>query len=397
MSRLYDQVVDLEKRVFMPSVRRWPLAIERGDGSRVWDVDGNEFTDLTSGWGVCAIGHCHPAIVEALADQAQTLIQTTNVVYTRPQLDLAERIAAITPEGFSRSFFTASGSEANEGALKLAARKTGRSHFAAAQNSFHGRTLGVMGCLGQEKYRAPWRGIVREARFFGYGDLDAARAAIRDDTAAVIVEPIQGEGGVVLPPPGFLEGLRQICDATGALLIFDEVQTGIGRTGKWLAREHSGVRPDITTLGKGLGGGVPIAAFTATEEIMDAIVPGDHGGTYSGNPLMCRVGCAVLDVIREENLVTRAARLGERIMARLDSLAKTNTDKIESVRGRGLLIGMVLHTPDMAARLHAQARERGVLFNLTAGRVFRFFPALNIPEDEMDSALDLLESVIQDS
>ncbi len=194
MSEKFDQLVSREKRVFMPAVRRWPVALERGNGSRVWDVDGREYVDLTAGWGVTSIGHCHPALADAIADQARTLMQTTNLVYTRPQLDLAERLARVAPTGLHRSFFTSSGAEANEGALKLAARKTGRSRFLATQNSFHGRTLGVMGCLGQEKYRGPWKGIVREASFVPFGDAAAVSAALSSEYAAMIVEPIQGEG-----------------------------------------------------------------------------------------------------------------------------------------------------------------------------------------------------------
>jgi acetylornithine/succinyldiaminopimelate/putrescine aminotransferase len=200
MSEKFDKLVSREQQVFMPSVRRWPVALERGLGSRVWDIDGREFIDLTAGWGVTSIGHCHPALAEAIADQARTLMQTTNLVYTRPQLDLAERLARLAPGDIHRSFFTSSGAEANEGALKLPARKTGRSRFLSTFNSFHGRTLGVMGCLGQEKYRGPWKGIVREATFVPFGDIDAVKAALTDEYAAMIVEPIQGEGGVVVPP-----------------------------------------------------------------------------------------------------------------------------------------------------------------------------------------------------
>ena len=217
MSEKFDKLVSREQQVFMPSVRRWPVALERGLGSRVWDVDGREFIDLTAGWGVTSIGHCHPALAEAIADQARTLMQTTNLVYTRPQLDLAERLARLAPGDIHRSFFTSSGAEANEGALKLAARKTGRSRFLSTFNSFHGRTLGVMGCLGQDKYRGPWKGIVREATFVPFGDIDAVRAALTDEYAAMIVEPIQGEGGVVVPPADYLKRVADACHAVGAL------------------------------------------------------------------------------------------------------------------------------------------------------------------------------------
>ena len=394
MSGNYESVVNTEQQLFAPGVRRWPLALERGRGSLVWDVDGAEYIDLTSGWGVTAIGHCHPALVDALTDQARTLMQTTNIVYSKPQLELAERLDRIAPENIHRSFFVSSGAEANEGALKLAHRHTGRSKYTATLNSFHGRTLGVMGVLGQEKYREPWSGIIHEASFAPYGDLDAAVATLDENTAAVIVEPVQGEGGVVVPPEGYLTGLADACHEVGALLILDEVQTCMGRTGRWLALEHTGVRPDVITLGKGLGGGVPIAAFMATEEVMASIVPGDHGGTYAGNLLCCRAACAVLRVIDEEGLVERAARLGEQVKGRLEEIQKRVPERVEEVRGAGLLVALVLRDPGFAAEAHPRTRERGILVNLTADRVIRVFPALNIPEDELDRALDALESVI---
>jgi acetylornithine/N-succinyldiaminopimelate aminotransferase len=390
----FESVVNTEQRVFAPGVRRWPLALVRGEGSRVWDVEGREFIDLTAGWGVTAIGHCHPELAEAISEQARTLIQTTNVVYSEPQLELAERIDRFTPDPIHKSFFVSSGAEANEGALKLARRHTGRSQFVATLNSFHGRTLGAMGVLGQTKYRKRWSGIIHEGRFAPYGDADAARALLDESVAAMIVEPIQGEGGVVVPPADYLVALAEACHRVGALLILDEVQTCVGRTGRWLAREHSGVVPDIITMGKGLGGGVPIAAFTATDAVMSSIEPGDHGGTYAGNLLCCHAAATVLRVIDEDGLVERAARLGEQVKARLESLAKEHADRIEGVRGLGLLIGLVLRDPDLAARVHPETRDRGILINLTAERVLRIFPALNIPEDELEHALDVLEETV---
>jgi acetylornithine/succinyldiaminopimelate/putrescine aminotransferase len=396
MSEKYDAIVAREKQVFMPGVRRWPLALERGQGSRVWDVEGREFIDLTAGWGVTAIGHCHPELVAAIADQAGRLMQTTNNVYTTPQLDLAERLARVAPAGIHQTFFTSSGAEANEGALKLAARKTGRSRFVSTTNSFHGRTLGAMGCLGQEKYRAPWKGIVREATFVPYGDADALRGALGPDVAAFIVEPVQGEGGVVVPPTDYLRRAADACHAAGALLIADEIQTCIGRTGRWFAVEHSGVVPDILTIGKGIGGGFPLAAFMATEAVMGAIQPGDHGGTYAGNPLACRAGATVLRVIEEQGLVARAAVLGKDALARLEAFARRESAKVELARGLGLLIGVVLRDAAFAARVHAEIRERGVLVNLTADRVLRIFPPLNIPEADLSRGLDVLEACVKE-
>ncbi len=394
MSERSDDAVRREQEFFAPGVRRWPLVLVRGAGSRIWDANSVEYIDLMAGWGVNAIGHSHPALVEAVADQAGTLMQTTNAVYSLPQLDLAERLARVAPGSIQRSFFVSSGAEANEGALKLAHRATGRPRFISTLNSFHGRTLGALGMLGQEKYRERWSKIIHEARFVPYGDLGAAESALSDDVAAMIVEPVQGEGGVVIPPEDYLPGLAQACHEMGALLIVDEVQTCMGRTGRWFACEHSGVQPDIVTLGKGLGGGVPVAAFMATDEVMSKIEPGDHGGTYAGNLLSCRAAATVLRVIEEEDLVERAARLGEHVVERLESLAKRLPDRIECVRGLGLLVGLVLRDPGFAAEIHPRTRERGILVNLTAERVIRIFPALNIPEDDLDRALDTLCSIV---
>jgi acetylornithine/N-succinyldiaminopimelate aminotransferase len=333
--------------------------------------------------------------VEALTDQARTLMQTTNIVYTEPQLELAERLDRITPDPIHRSFFTSSGAEANEGALKLAHRATGRSLFVATTNSFHGRTLGDMGVLGQTKYRERWTGIIRGNRFVPYGDVDAAKAALGTDVAAFIVEPVQGEGGVNVPPEDYLPRLAEACHQVGALLILDEVQTCMGRTGRWLAREWSGVVPDIVTLGKGLGGGVPLAAFMATETVMRTVEPGDHGGTYAGNPLVCRVGATVVRVIEQEGLVERAARIGAALKTRLEALAKRASAVVEMSRGLGLLLGIALREPETAQRVHARLIERGVLVNLTADRVLRLFPALNIPEADLERGIETIERTVE--
>src|SRR5262245_56038399 len=394
MSARFDEVIELEKKHFFPAVRRWPVALERGQGSRVWDVDGKEYIDLTAGWGVTSLGHSHPALAEAIAEQARTLIQTTNAMYSLPQLELARRLDAIAPDHIHRSFFVSSGAEANEGALKLAHAKTGRSGYVATFGSFHGRTLGAMGCLGQDKYRGRWKAIVREATFVPYGDLEAARRAIGPDTAAMIVEPIQGEGGVITPPEGYLRGVEEACHAAGALLILDEIQTGIGRTGRWLGLEHSGVRPDILTLAKGLGGGVPIGAVMASDEVLASVVPGDHGGTYAGNLLACRAAETVLRVIEEEKLIERAAQVGDRLGARLRALAESASPRVTRLRGVGLFWGLELREAEHAAKVHAELRERGVLVNLTAEKVLRFFPPLNVPEEDLDRALGVIEAVV---
>ncbi len=381
-------LVQREAAHFLPVVKRLPVAVVEGRGARVVDVEGREFVDLTAGWGVTAIGHCHPALVEAIAHQAGRLMQTTNLFYTLPQLDLIEKLAEMGPRVLTRSFLTSSGTEAVEGALKLAHRATGRSGFVSTANGFHGRTLGALRVNGSAKHRAPYQALLLPAQLVPFDDLAAAEGAIGPDTAAFLVEPIQGEGGVNVPRPGYLAGLRELCDAAGALLVLDEVQTGVGRTGRWLALEHEGVVPDVVTLGKGLGGGFPVAAFLTTEAVARTVQIGDHGTTYGGNPLACAAANAVLRVIEEEKLLERALRLGAAILERLRAFAAERPDLVEDVRGRGLLLGCALRDAERAASLPLRAVERGVLVNLTAGRVIRLFPALNIPEDDLWPALE---------
>lgn len=384
----FESIESRESTHFLPVVKRLPVALVRGLGSRVWDVAGREYVDLTGGWGVTAIGHCHPRLVEAIADQAGRLMQTTNLFYTLPQLDLAERLSESAPAPITRAFFVSSGAEAVDGALKLAHRATARSRFVSTLGSFHGRTLGGLGVIGQAKHRQRYERLLPENRVVPYADLEAARAAVDDQTAAVIVEPIQGEGGVNVPPDGYLAGLRQICNERGALLIADEIQTGIGRTGRMWAVEHDAVVPDILTAGKGLGGGFPIAAFLTTEAVAKTVALGDHGGTYAGNPLGAAAANSVLQVIAEDGLVARAARLGGVLLERLRAFADRNPDRVGQVRGRGLLVGLELKDTERAAAIPREAIDEGVLVNVTAERVIRFFPALNIPEAELWPAVD---------
>ena len=389
-----DEIQRREARHFLPVVNRMPVALVEGRGSRVTDVEGREYVDLTAGWGVCSIGHCHPALVEAISEQAGRLMQTTNLFYTLPQLDAAEALSALSPAELSRVFFVNSGTEAVEGVLKLAHRATGRSKFVSTTGSFHGRTLGALAVIGQAKHRDPYRGLLPEPVTVPFGDGDAAIAAIDEQTAAVIIEPVQGEGGVNIPPGGYLARLRKRCTETGALLIFDEVQTGIGRTGRMLALEHEGVVPDALTLGKGLGGGFPVAAFLCSEGVAETVTPGDHGGTYIGSPLATAAVNAVLKVIDNEKLVQRSAELGEKLGARLRAYAEANPDKAEGERGQGLLRGLVLRNTENAGTIPRRALEQGILINVTAGNVMRFFPALNIPEDDLFESLESLLALV---
>ena len=403
MDRTLGSIRAREAAHFLPVVKRLPVALVEGRGSRVRDVTGREYIDLMAGWGVTCLGHCHPVLVEAIRDQAGRLMQTTNVFYTLPQLDLIDRLAEVLPRPLTKSFIVNSGTEAVEGALKLAHRATGRTKYVSTHNSFHGRTLGALRVIGQSKHHDPYRALLPERTLVPFGDLEAARAAVTGaagidgPAAAFIVEPIQGEGGVNIPPDGYLTGLREICDAAGALLIFDEVQTGIGRTGRMVACQHEGVVPDVLTLGKGLGGGFPVAAFVTSDQVAAKIALGDHGGTFVGNPLACAAANTVLQVVVDEKLPERSAELGARVLARLRAFAQERPELVEEARGRGLLLGLVLRDAAEAATLAERALERGVLVNVTAGRVLRLFPALNIPEDDLWPALDAVLSLVAEA
>jgi len=379
---------------FLPVVKRLPVALVEGRGSRLVDAEGREYLDLMAGWGVTCLGHCHPALVEAIREQAGRLMQTTNAFYTLPQLELIERLAEVTPPGLTRSFVVSTGTEAVEGALKLAHRATGRTKFVSTANGFHGRTLGALRVIGQARHREPYAALLPEPCIVPYDDLEAAAEAVDEETAAFIVEPVQGEGGVNVPAAGYLSGLRDLCDRHGALLVCDEVQTGMGRTGRMLACEHEGVLPDVVTLGKGLGGGFPVAAFLTTDRVAETVRIGDHGTTFGGNPLACAAAGAVIRVLTEEKLPERAAGLGAKLVERLRRFGREHPDLVAEVRGRGLLVGLVLREPERAASLPTRALERGVVVNVTAGTVVRFFPALNIPEDDLWPAVETVLELV---
>jgi len=391
-----EEVQRREARAFLPVARRLPIAIAEGRGSRVRDVEGREYVDLTAGWGVNALGHAHPALVEAIARQADRLVQTTNFVYTLPQLDLAETLARVTPPELTRSFLVSSGTEAMDGAIKLAHRATGRTRYVSTRGSFHGRSLGALSVIGQEHHRAPYEPLLNPRNaLVPFNDAQAARAAIDDDTAAFIVEPVQGEGGVNPAAPGYLAAVLGACREHGSLLVLDEIQTGIGRTGRMFALEHDGVVPDVLTVGKMLGGGVPIAGFLCSEAVASTVELGDHGGTYAGNVLTCAVANEVIRVVEEEKLVERAARLGETLLTKLSAFAREHPETCEVARGRGLLCGLVLREPELAGRVQSRALEQHILVNVAGGRVLRFFPALNIPEDDLWPSLATLLGLVE--
>ena len=367
------------KGALMPNYGTPPITLVRGRGARVWDSEGREYVDLLAGIAVSSVGHAHPYVVDAVTRQMQTLGHVSNLYATTPSATLAERLVALAGEP-GKVFFCNSGAEAVEAALKLARKATGRGHYVAAEGSFHGRTMGALSVTGQPAKRAAFEPLVAPVTFVPYGDADALRAAVTDDTAAVILEPVQGENGVVVPPPGYLAAARATADAHGALLVLDEVQTGVGRTGAWFAWQHEGVVPDVMTLAKGLGGGLPIGATVGFGAAADAFAPGDHGSTFGGNPVACAAAHAVLDVVEEEGLLNAATELGELI-----GRAPVPT------RGRGLLRALLV---DGAKGVEARAREAGFLVNAIGDGVVRLTPPLVIGEADVEAFLAALPALL---
>jgi predicted acetylornithine/succinylornithine family transaminase len=378
-----------------PNYGRTPICLVRGDGLRVWDSEGREYLDFTSGIAVTALGHCHPRVTGAIQEAAATLLHVSNIFHTAPQVHLARLLCE---HSFAdRVFFGNSGAEANEAAIKLA-RKYAKDRFAsdrveiiATHNSFHGRTLATVSATGQPKYQHGFEPLVPGFKHVAYNDLRAMERAMDNHTAAVLVEPLQGEGGVYVPDDDYLPGLRKLCDERGALLILDEIQTGMGRTGRLWAHEHWSVEPDIMTLAKALANGVPIGAMLAREDVASALTPGTHGSTFGGTPFVSSVALAVLTTMIEEKIPERAARTGRHLMEGLGSL-RARHPAIREVRGRGLLVGVEL---DRAVAPAVDAcREAGLLV-LTAGdRVLRLAPALIAGEADCDRALEILDRVL---
>ena len=390
-----EQIMKEDQRHYMPVFARYPLVLSHGEGPYVYDSEGKKYLDFLAGIAVNILGHGHPTLVKAIADQAGKMIHCSNLYYTEPQATLAARLAELT--GFDRVFLANSGAEANEGALKLA-RKYGKTlspdrvEIITAENSFHGRTLATLTATGQPKYREGYEPLPGGFSYVTYNDLDSLKRVISDKTCAVLIEPIQGEGGVYVPDEGYLAAVRELCDQTGALLIFDEIQTGMGRTGHLLAGQTFGVKPDIVTLAKGLGGGVPIGAFLTTDKIASAFHAGDHGTTFGGNPLASAAGNAVLDILAGENLAANAAARGEYLMAELKKLQGKYPSLIKEVRGYGLMIGMELTVP--GRDIINRCLEAGAIINCTAGTVLRFVPPLNITNNHIDELIVILDKAL---
>jgi acetylornithine aminotransferase len=372
----------------IPSYGEPTLTLMRGEGATVWDADGNAYVDLVAGIAVNALGHAHPAVVEAVTRQVATLGHTSNLVANEPSLQLAERLLALTGRD-GRVFFASSGAEANEAAFKMA-RRTGRPALVAAEGGFHGRTMGALALTGQPSKRAPFEPLPAGVSFVPYGDAAALRSAVGPQTAAVVLEPVLGEGGVVPAPAGYLEVARQVTRDAGALLVLDEVQTGVGRTGAWFAHQTAGVDPDVLTLAKGLGGGLPVSACLAFGDAATLLQPGMHGTTFGGNPVSCAAALAVLDTIESDGLLERAASLGKTLSAGITALGHP---LVAQVRGAGLMLGVVLTAP-VAAAVEAVARSRGFLVNAVAPDVVRLVPPLVLTDTQADSFLAALPGVL---
>jgi len=385
------------QRLLTQNYRQQPIVLTRGEGCRVWDVDGRAYLDMHAGLAVSVLGHAHPRLTAAIAAQAGRLLHVSNIFFIEQQIRLAARLLQRTFA--KRVFFCNSGGEANEAALKIARRywhtvrgDAARVELVSCHNSFHGRTIATVSATGQEKYRSGFGPLWEYVCFVPFGDLEAAREALSPRAFAMLVEPIQAEGGIVVPPPGYFAGLRKLCDESGALLILDEVQTGMGRTGTFLAHEAENIVPDVATVAKGLAGGVPIGAMLCSEEVAKGFSPGSHASTFGGNPLACAAALAVLDVLEEERLIERGREMGEVLRQGLSRVAAAHADKCIGVRGRGLLLGLMLRGD--APAVVERCRERGLLVSVVGGTVIRFAPPLIVGRTEIDEALSILDAAL---
>ncbi len=379
----------------MNTYGRQPLVLVKGRGTKVFDSDGREYIDFVSGVAVCNLGHCHPRVVVALQKQAQRLMHVSNHYHNEPQINLAK---ALVQHSFAdKVFFCNSGTEAVEAAIKLARRysrevlKQDRYEFVTMRGSFHGRTMGALAATAQEKFHKGFEPVVPGFKYVPFNDIKAVEQAVNEHTCAVLVEPIQGEGGVNVPSDGYLKALRELCDERGILLMFDEIQTGMGRTGKLFAYEHEGVAPDVAMLAKGLGAGMPIGALIATDKAAQGLTPGTHGSTFGGNPLACAAALASLEALLEDDIIIPAVeQLGKHFLRGLDEL-KGKYPFVKDVRGRGLLIGMELDVP--GKDIVTACLKEGMLINCTMDTVLRFMPPLIITQEEIDKLIETLDGI----
>jgi acetylornithine/N-succinyldiaminopimelate aminotransferase len=391
-----DTIMQTADRVITATYKRFPIVLERGEGTAVWDTQGRRYTDFVSGIAVCNLGHAHPRIAEAVARQAGKLVHVSNLYYTVPQTELAELLVA---QCFAdRVFFCNSGAEANEAAIKLARKyfkdkgQPERYRIVSMERSFHGRTMATLSATGQEKIRAGYDPVLQGFSFVPFNDIEALEAAVDDRTCAVMLEPIQGEGGIRCPAPDYLQQVRQLCDRHGILMILDEIQTGMSRTGTLFAHQHDGVTPDIMTLAKALANGMPIGAMLATEKVAEAFGPGAHASTFGGTPLVTSAALETLRIMLDEQIPQRAAETGVYFRQALEGL-KQRCSRIVEVRGRGLLLGAQLDGP--ADGLVTSCMRKGFLVNCVQGDTLRFAPPLIVQKEEIDALIALLEEILK--
>ncbi|MDA0263619.1 MAG: aspartate aminotransferase family protein [Chloroflexi bacterium] len=393
MSKSSDWI-DVEKKYYAQTVRRQPVVLVRGEGTRAWDADGKEYLDFVAGWAVNQLGHCHPVVTKAIADQAATLVQVSNQFYSVPQLQLAETL--IENSALDRVFFGNSGAEANEGAMKLARRygkinRDGAYEIITALNSFHGRTMGTVAATGQPHYQENFTPLLPGFVHVDYNDVEAIMEATTDKTAAVMIEPVQGEAGVIIPAPDYLQRVRDWCDKQGILLILDEVQTGMGRLGSLFGYQEYGIEPDVMTLAKGLGYGVPIGAFLSKEHCM-ALVPGDHGSTFGGNMLTTAAAYAGTRFLIDNDIPGKTKEMEPYLLASLNGL-KERFSFISEVRGKGLLAAMEFES-EISPQVLTATNEAGLLLNAPRPTTIRFMPPLTVTREEIDQAVERLGSAL---
>ena len=385
------EIIDIENRFMANVFSKKPVVLTRGKGALVWDINGKEYVDCTSSYGVAVLGHCHPRVVAAVHAQVEQLISCHSGFYNDKRAEFVEKLVKITPKGLDKAFLSNSGAESVECAIKLARKFTGKPEIIALMGGFHGKTMGALSATWDKKYREPFLPLVPEFRHVAPDKAEKIREAITEKTAAVIMEPIRGEGGVRVPPEGYLQAVREICDEKKVLLIFDEVQTSFGRTGKLFGCQNWGVTPDVMCLAKPFAGGLPIGITVAKENIMSALKIGEHSTTFSGNPLVCAAGCAAIDALVGEKLAERAAEMGAYLKAQLEGL-QAKHKIVKEVRGLGLMLGMELRCDVLNVIL--KALQRGVLV-LDAGRtVVRLLPPLVIRKQQVDKAVSVLDNVL---
>lgn len=387
----------LSEKYIAHTYTRYPIVLIKGQGTRVWDWEGKEYLDFVSGLAVCNLGHCHPKVVKAIQDQVEKLIHVSNFYYIEPQIQLASLLCKYSFA--DKVFFCNSGAEANEGAIKLARKyakeKMGKDRYEiiTMDRSFHGRTLATLTATAQEKFHKGYEPLMPGFKYVPYNDIQSVEKAINLKTCAIMLEPIQGEGGVHCPSEGYLKALREICNEKGLLLIFDEVQVGMGRTGKLFAYEHEGVEPDLLTLAKSLAGGAPIGALLIKEGVANSFTPGDHASTFGGNPLVTAAGVAALTAILEEGMLENCQKMGDYFLSKLKEIGSRFPSLVKEVRGKGLILGVELKIE--GGSLVKEMMQRGILINCTMGNVLRFLPPLIVNQEEIDRVSETLEKVFQ--